>query len=342
MSKILIIRFSALGDVAMTVPVIASFAFQYPEHELVVLSNQAFKPLFDQLAPNIRFVGADLKNLHKGLIGLGHLFHLLRKEKFDYIADLHGVLRSHYFRLRFELLGIKVAKIDKGRLEKAKLVRRKNKVLKPLRSSFSRYTEVFNKLGFDFDFSIDPQLHFNRNQTINDLEKHPNEIWIGIAPFAKHEGKIYPLTLMEKVISHFSTLQNINMLIFGGGDSEQKIVEEWVEKYPHLISVVNRYRLEDELTLMSKLDVMLSMDSANMHLASLVGIPVVSVWGATHLYAGFMGWNQSIDNAVQVDLYCRPCSIYGNKPCYRGDYACMNLIEPEQIIKKIENIIRTK
>ena len=73
MSKILIIRFSALGDVAMTVPVVASFALQYPEHELVVLSNKNFKPLFDQLAPNIRFIGADLKNLHKGILGLGHL-----------------------------------------------------------------------------------------------------------------------------------------------------------------------------------------------------------------------------------------------------------------------------
>lgn len=342
MSKILIIRFSALGDVAMTVPVVASFALQYPEHELVVLSNKNFKPLFDQLAPNIRFIGADLKNLHKGILGLGHLFYLLRKEKFDYIADLHGVLRSHYFRLRFAVLGIKVAKIDKGRLEKSRLVRRKNKVLKPLQSSFSRYAEVFTKLGFDFDFSIDPQLHFNRNQVIHDFEKHPNETWIGIAPFAKHEGKIYPLALMEKVISHFSMQQNINMLIFGGGNTEQIIVEGWVKKYPHLISVVNRYRLEDELTLMSKLDVMLSMDSANMHLASLVGVTVVSVWGATHPYAGFMGWNQSIDNAVQVDLYCRPCSIYGNKPCYRGDYACMNLIEPKQIINKIDNIIRIK
>ncbi len=342
MSKILIIRFSALGDVAMTVPVVASFALQYPEHELVVLSNQAFKPLFDQLAPNISFMGADLKNSHKGVIGLSRLFYLLRKEKFDYIADLHGVLRTYYFRLLFTLVGVKVARIDKGRPEKAKLQRQKNKVLQPLRSSFSRYIEVFKKLGFDLNFSLDLKFHYDRNQAINNFEKHPNEIWIGIAPFAKHVGKIYPLTLMQKVISHFSKQQNINLLIFGGGDTEQEVVDEWVQKYPHLVSVVNRYRLEDELTLMSKLDVMLSMDSANMHLASLERIPVVSVWGATHPYAGFMGWNQSTENAVQVELSCRPCSIYGNKPCFRGDYACMNLIEPEQIINKIDNIIRKK
>ena len=77
---------------------------------------------------------------------------------------------------------------------------------------------------------------------------------------------------------------------------------------------------------MSHLDVMLSMDSANMHLASLTGIPVVSVWGATHPMAGFLGYNQDPENVIQIDLECRPCSIYGNKPCQRGDYACLQNI----------------
>ena len=95
--------------------------------------------------------------------------------------------------------------------------------------------------------------------------------------------------------------------------------------------------LREELILMSNLDVMVSMDSANMHLASLVGTTVVSVWGATHPYAGFMGWNQKEENAVQVTLPCRPCSIFGNKPCQRGDYACLRQIEPSDIIQKIEN-----
>ena len=93
---------------------------------------------------------------------------------------------------------------------------------------------------------------------------------------------------------------------------------------------------------MSHLDAMVSMDSSNMHLASLTGTPVVSVWGATHPYAGFLGWGQSTDNIVQIDLECRPCSIYGQKPCRRGDYACMNGIAPETIVDKIENILSNK
>jgi len=83
---------------------------------------------------------------------------------------------------------------------------------------------------------------------------------------------------------------------------------------------------------------MLSMDSANMHLASFVGVPVISIWGATHPYAGFYGWNQSPDNAVQIEMECRPCSVFGNKKCFRGDYACLLNIKPQLVLNKIEEL----
>jgi ADP-heptose:LPS heptosyltransferase len=90
---------------------------------------------------------------------------------------------------------------------------------------------------------------------------------------------------------------------------------------------------------MNQMDLMVSMDSANMHLASLVNTPVISIWGATHPYAGFYGFNQDESNAIQIDLPCRPCSIFGNKPCCRGDYACLRQITPEMIVKKVESIL---
>ena len=61
---------------------------------------------------------------------------------------------------------------------------------------------------------------------------------------------------------------------------------------------------------------------------------VISIWGATHPFAGFLGWGQDEKNIVQIDLYCRPCSVFGNKPCYRGDHACMNRIEEEMVFEK--------
>jgi len=94
------------------------------------------------------------------------------------------------------------------------------------------------------------------------------------------------------------------------------------------------------LKFISRLDVMLSMDSSGMHLASLKNIPVVSVWGATHPYAGFLGYGQSMSNVLQTDLYCRPCSVYGNVPCYRGDFACMNQLTEEIVVEKVLNKLK--
>lgn len=344
MSKILIIRFSALGDVAMTIPVIYSLAVAHPLLEITVLSAKSLQPLFENLPENVKFIGADLKGRHKGIKGLNVLFNELKVRKFDYVADFHSVLRSRYLSLRFMLGGAKTAKIDKGRSNKRKLTHKNNKVLVPLKSSFFRYKEVLQHLGFNFELHFDS---FFNNKIIEFSQKNDQAAlkadfkWIGIAPFAKHKGKIYPLELQEKVISHFANDKRVKVFIFGGGESENNVVNNWLEKYPSIVSMVGKLNMNQELLLMSQLDVMLSMDSANMHLASLVNTTVVSVWGATHPYAGFMGWNQSSDNAIQVDLTCRPCSIYGNKPCYRGDYACLYQITPTTIIKRIEALLFT-
>ena len=113
-------------------------------------------------------------------------------------------------------------------------------------------------------------------------------------------------------------------------------MEQWAFQYPRVKSVVGRYSLDNELALISRLDVLLCMDSANMHFASLVDTKVISVWGATHPYAGFYGYHQDPKNAVQLDLPCRPCSVFGQKPCFRGDWACMTQITPEMVVKKVK------
>ncbi len=166
---------------------------------------------------------------------------------------------------------------------------------------------------------------------------------VGIAPFAAHTGKIYPLDKMEKVIALLLD-EGCEIVLFGGGGNELEIMQEWVEKYSAkgeitLARTLIKERggepgLRSELILMNDLDVMLSMDSANMHLASLVGCRVVSIWGATHPCAGFLGWGQQINDCVQKDMPCRPCSIYGNKPCTKGNYPCLNDITPEEIVEK--------
>lgn len=343
MARILVIRFSAIGDVAMTVPVIYSLAKQYPQHEITMLSREALRPLFQNLPDNIKFIGADLAGKHKGVFGLSRLYSQLKPFHFDYVADLHNVLRTKYLCFRFKMSGVAVATIFKGRDGKKKLVCQHNKVLRQQQSSFERYVDVFKRLGLPvlLDFT---SIYGNGKGDFSLIESvvgvKENKKWIGIAPFAKHAGKIYPLELQEQVIAHFAADWDVRVFLFGGGSAEQAVFDRWIAKYPTVTSMIGKLSMSTELNLMSHLDVMLSMDSANMHLASLVNIPVVSVWGATHPYAGFIGWKQSAANAIGADLPCRPCSVFGQKPCFRGDYACLYGISPTRIIEKIEEIIK--
>jgi ADP-heptose:LPS heptosyltransferase len=342
MSKILIIRFSALGDVAMTIPVVYSFAAKYPEHTITILSEAGLKPMFETAPENVLFLGADLKDKHDGLFGLRKLYKELKHEEFDYVADFHSVIRSYFLRLLFKFDGIPTAHIDKGRSEKTNLTRKNNKTFVQLKSTFVRYQQVLQKLGFEFDLNFETILKskdVDFSPILSQIGEKGVTKWIGIAPFAKHKGKIYPLELQEKVIEHFANDKRVKVIVFGGGKEEKEIIKGWIKKYPAVQTMVGKLNLSQEILLMSQLDLMYSMDSANMHLASLVNTTVVSLWGATHPYAGFMGWKQSEDNAVQVDLSCRPCSIYGNKECYRKDYACLNQINPEAVIRLIERIL---
>ncbi|MBQ6377345.1 MAG: glycosyltransferase family 9 protein [Prevotella sp.] len=343
---ILVIRFSALGDVAMVVPVVWALANQYPDIRITVLSKGFARSFFEDLAPNVNFMEADLKREYSGVKGLNALYRRLVAKQFTKVADLHNVLRSEYLRVRFNLGRYRVEHINKHRRQRRKLVSYKNKVKQQLPTSFENYAEVFARLGYPIDISKFRSIFPEEGGNLNLLPavfgpKKNFEQWIGIAPFAAHEGKIYPPRLMEQVI--FQLIQKYpkaRIFLFGKGEQENKYFQLWCAQY-HQCMYVSRHceTMYQELIVMSHLDVMLSMDSANMHLASLTGIPVVSVWGATHPMAGFFGFNQSKENAIQIDLDCRPCSIFGNKPCQRGDYACLQNIPPERIVERITTLI---
>lgn len=343
---ILIIRFSALGDVAMTVPVVYSLARTYPDVRITVLSRPFARPFFDDLAPNVSFMEADIKREYHGVKGLNALYRRLTAKNFTAIADLHSVLRSEYLRLRFNIDRYKVAHIDKHRSGKRRLIAANNKEMVQQPTSFQNYADVLARLGYPVTLgfrSIFPEEGGNLNLLPAVFgPKKDYEQWFGIAPFAAHAGKVYPQEMMRRVIGRMVEKHpRCRIFLFGRGKEEDNVFPQWCGELRQCLYVGRHLEnMQQELILMSHLDLMVSMDSANMHLASLVDTPVVSIWGATHPYAGFMGWNQPADRAVQIDMPCRPCSIYGNKPCMRGDFACMKRITPEQVFERIEFVLK--
>lgn len=344
---VLATRFSALGDVAMTIPALYDACRANPHATVVMLTRASMAGLFINRPDNLVVEGVDLVD-YKGPAGMWRLMgEMIDNHGITAVADLHDVLRTKMLRLAARLRGIPAFHIDKGRSEKKRLTRRARKVMLPLTHSIDRYratlaaaglpaTPVFTGL-FD-ETGVDPEVY----RAITPA-KYPGEVWIGIAPFAKHEGKIYPLSLMEQVIRELSGRTGTSVFLFGGGPYEKKILGEWARKYPSTISLAGeRHGFGVELSLFHDLDVMITMDSANMHMASLAGAPVVAVWGATHPYCGFGGWQVPEQNNIQLPIPCRPCSVFGNKPCLTGDMRCLAGIRPTIITDRIDAILASR
>ena len=336
--RLLVVRFSALGDVAMTVPVLHSLARRYPQLHITVVSRPFVEPLFASLPSNVRFRGVDVKR-YPGLVGLWHLFRELHREGVDAVADLHDVLRTQVLRTLFCLAGKRTASIDKGRSARRALVRQgARRVLRQLSTSFNRYEAVFARLGYPVQTDFRSIYPSGRGEVtlFQQVTGCPDgKRWIGLAPFAAHRGKMLPAATVEALVNRLACQPGVRLFLFGGGPREREVLERLSADYTNVQSVAGRLRLDGELALMSHLEVMLSMDSANMHLASLAGTRVVSVWGATHPFAGFLGWGQRQADSVQLAMPCRPCSIFGNKPCLRGDYACLTGISVEQLVERV-------
>ena len=313
---IAIIRLSAMGDVAMTVPVIRAFAQQYPKVKITMVSRPFFQPFFEGI-PNLTFFAFDEKVKHKGFLGLVRLFRELYSLKIDAFVDLHNVLRSQVVRTLFRLSGKQVVAVDKGRAGKKALTRPENKVFKPLMTMFERHSQVFEELGFTLDLShpIFPEKAVLSDEILKSIG-NPNQKLIGIAPFAQYESKVYPLDLMQEVISKLAVNQDQTILLFGGGKKETELLDAFAKPFDNVINVAGKIKFTQELQLISNLDVMLSMDSGNAHIAAMLGVKVITLWGATHPYAGFSPFNQPIENALVADrnLFPKlPTSVYGNK-----------------------------
>ncbi len=322
----------------MVVPVLRAFRESYPGVRISVLTRRGFRPFFRGIA-DLDFIDFDPDGRHKGFRGLIRLVKDILGTGVESVADMHDVLRTKIVRAGLRLAGLKVSVIDKGRLDKMAMTRKFRKIREPLKSTVERYRTVMAHLGYVF--MLPPEITRQRQplpEAIVRTTGGKSGLWVGFAPFAKHKGKIYPIAQAAELIELLSESYE-QVFIFGGGSHEHDFASCMQERYERVVSVIGKLSLEEEMDLISNIDCMVTMDSATMHIASLVGTPVVSVWGATHPYAGFLGFGQDPANAIGLDLDCRPCSVYGNKPCLYKDYRCLTGITPESIAERVGRVI---
>lgn len=339
-NHLLVIRLSAMGDVAMTVPVLIALTQKYPQLRVTILTKVFFAPIFRNL-PNVKVHTVEVKGKHKGFFGLFTLFRELKALRVDAVADLHQVLRSKVLAGFFVLSGVQVKVIDKGRAEKKALVRSKL-VFKPLKTTHLRYADVFGALGLQFELSkhnTKPKAPMP-SQFKELLEGCPDQI-IGIAPFAAHIGKTYPASSMEAVVSSLAAKGQYTILLFGGGKAENDVFDVWEKKYANTFNIIGLGTFEEELALISNLGSMVAMDSGNAHLAAMYGIPTITLWGVTHPYTGFAPFGQGIENCLLSDrarFPKIPTSVYGNKVPL-GYAEVMQTISPTQVLERIDQLL---
>ena len=335
--RVLITCFSSISNVAAIVPQLYGLTRDYPEHEFVVLSRSFLRPLFDKIN-NITFVGSDIRGAHKSPIGIYRLFKELKALRPDVVLDMQRSWRTKMITRLFILSGTKTLAIGFASAEQKRLIKRGAEKYHPIPTIFDRQARLYAKIGLKVNDSFcklyEPSIE--QKDKITKLYGEKQGQWIGIAPFSIARGKTLPFRKMKNIIMHFDKQPNTKIFLFGAGEMENELLSDWQSLYENVYAVYTNLQLDDELALMNRLDVMVSMDSANMHLASLMAVPVVSVWGATHPYSGLLGWKQSIDNCVGVDFSCRPCTAHSDRKCKYGDYRCLESLHSSKIIEVIE------
>ena len=337
---LLIMRLSAIGDVAMTVPVVLALRQQYPKLKITIVSRPLFKSFF-AFIPDIHFYAADVENSQTGIRGLYKLYKDLSVLGIDAFADLHNVLRSKVIATFFKWNKTPVISLNKDRTQRKKLTGLKPKILSPMKSMIDRHAEVCKKLHLPIDLSeiklIDSQ---PMSTEIERITGKKNSKWIGIAPFATYETKMYPLSLMKEVIQ-LLLQDEVKIFLFGGGKNEVEQLKSMASVSSNCVNIAGTLTFQQELDLISNLDLMLSMDSGNGHMAAMFGVSVITMWGNTHPFAGFVPFRQPIENSLLPDMEkypFLPTSVYGNK-IVPGYTDCMKTIQPEVVVKKINQLL---
>lgn len=316
--KILIIRFSSIGDIVLTSPVIRCLKMQLPDIELHYLTKKAYECV---LAGN-----PHIDKIHYLKKSLSESITELKKEKFDHIIDLHHNLRTFWIKAK---LGISSSSFDKLNRQKWLLVNFKFKTLPPIHI-VDRYLQTVEFLGVKND-SQGLDYFLLKHYEVQNLLPQSHQKYISVVIGAQHATKRLPT---EKLIQLCSKIQS-PLVLLGGPEDKARGEEIAIKAGAHVINGCGQFKLDESAFLISMSEKVISHDTGLMHIAAAFNKPIISVWGNTVPEFGMYPYKTDESHIIEVKgLNCRPCSKIGFNSCPKGHFNCMNLIDQNNIINK--------
>lgn len=315
--KILIIRFSSIGDIVLTTPVIRCLKKQLQGAEVHYLSKNNFK---DVLSSN-----PYIDKLHLLGESLSDTVSALKKENFDVVIDLHNNLRTRIIKTR---LGVKSKSFDKLNWQKWLLVNFKVRRM-PAIHIVDRYLDTVKFLGVkNDDQGLD---YFLKSEyEISELLPPTHLQYIGLVIGAQHATKRLPQHQLIKLCKNLGQ----PIVLLGGPDDQSRAAEICESAGDHVFNGCGKFTLDQSAYLVKMAQQIISHDTGLMHIAAAFNKPIISVWGNTVPEFGMYPYKTAESIIVEVnDLHCRPCSKIGYKKCPLGHFKCMNDIDIPYIIK---------
>lgn len=344
--RLVVLRFSALGDVTLLVPVLQHLATLHPEKRITIVSRPHLAPLFAPLP--VDFFPANLKGQHQGIMGLWRLARQIhrayRREGYQ-VFDQHAVLRTYLVVFFLRLRGIKVWRLRKDRPARKTLTAPPPKQLKPLPHVTQRYWATFHRSGLveaDPPPSWPVPTYKMAETAAAWWTQHRGRLNLAFAPTAAHASKRWPRDYSVQLLRRWAREKDARVWLLGAPAEKAELEALLRESGADGGVLAGRYPFDQEIALLEEMDALVAMDSFNMHLGALAAVPLLVIWGGTHPAAGFAPVSTGPQEHLAVpqeELACRPCSIYGREDCPRQDFACLQRVAPAQAWSALQRLI---
>ena len=326
MKKILIIRLSSLGDIVLTQSAVQTVRNEFPDAQIHYLTKKVYSPIVEMFNCVDKIHYWENKNA---------LLIKLRKLKFDIAIDLHSKLNT--FIIKSFVNAKQTSTYNKEHLLRRKIVKKKTN--RTISSTVDLYFTALQKIGINTE-ATDPKLiPINNTKVPEILNQSDGKKRIGLFPGALHKTKQYPINQLAEFIDSVPTEWNCQFLIFGSNVERDLAEELEILTETKIMNLCGELNLQQLVTAIDRMDVVISNDSGPMHMAAALEKPQIAIFGATHPKLGFAPMNKKAIT-LSADLQCQPCSLHGSKACPLDHFNCMKQVFAVDILKTLKIMLK--